>query len=80
VGGGARFNGSGYEPPLGFREHVTELSGFEKRGEFPVNFSGLSFSAVEVGKNGVDSHITKYRTIDLPSLAAQPLCPLELDE
>lgn len=78
MGGGSRFNGSGYGPPLGFCEHGTEPSGFKKRGEFPVYFSGLSFSVVEVGKNEEDSHTTKYRTIDLPSLAAQPLCPLQL--
>jgi len=78
VDGGARFNGSGYGPTLGFCEHGTEPLVFKKRGEFPIYFSGLSFSAVEGGKNGEDSHTTKYRTIDLPSLAAQPLCPLEL--
>jgi hypothetical protein len=78
VGGCARLNGSGYGPPLGFCEHGTEALVFKKRGEFPIYFSGFSFSAVEVGKNGEDNHTTKYRTIDLPSLAAQPLCPLEL--
>jgi hypothetical protein len=65
-------------PPLGFCEHGTETSGIKIRGKFPVYFSRLNFSAIEVGKDGENSRTTKYQTTDMPSLASEPLRPLEL--
>jgi len=75
VGEEARFNGSGYGPPLGFCEHGTELSGFKKKKAVSLFFRTqlLGCRSWKEGGRQPHSQVPNYRSAVISCSTTLPL-------